>query len=128
MTEESRSERTVAIILNRDLMFGSRIRGALAHLGLDARFVPTTAAFVQALETTGAESAIAIIDMNGAVEWDALAVALSSDFGRPPVLGFGPHTDVENRRAAKQAGVSRIVTNGQFQEGMADLISRYKRT
>ena len=44
-----------------------------------------------------------------------------------PTLAFGPHVDVEGRRAAKAAGVTRIVSNGQFHSDMAGLIERYRR-
>lgn len=126
MTHESGMSPAIAIVLNRDLLFGSHIRGALAALGLDGRFVPTTDRFVEALDAHGDAAAIAIIDMNGAVAWDVLGQALSNN-EVPPTLAFGPHTDVANRRAAKAAGVSRVVSNGQFQRDMAGLIDRYRR-
>ena len=117
----------IAIVLNRDLMFGSRIRGALAALGLEARFAPTTEQFVAALAAHGDSAVIGIIDMNSAVAWEPLGEALAGTKTLPPTLAFGPHTDVANRRAAKLAGVSRIVSNGQFQRDMAGLIDRYRR-
>ena len=50
--------------------------------------------------------AIGIIDMNGAVSWDVIREARSrADGGHAPTLAFGPHVDIENRRAAKAAGV-----------------------
>jgi hypothetical protein len=41
------------------------------------------------------------------------------------VLAFGPHMDVEAFRAAKDAGVTRVVSNSQFHRNMANLIERY---
>ena len=50
--------------------------------------------------------AIGIIDMNGAVSWDVISEVRSRASGEHvPTLAFGPHVDVENRRAAKAAGV-----------------------
>ena len=128
MSELPDREPTLAIVLNRDLLFGSRIRSALASLGLEGRFVSTADEFVGALSEDPGSVAIGIIDMNGAVSWDVVRDALSRvDGGLVPTLAFGPHVDVEGRRAAKAAGVTRIVSNGQFHSDMAGLIERYRR-
>lgn len=127
MTETVPHARSVVIVLNRDLMFGSRIRGALAQLGLEARFVRGTDHFIETLAEHRDSGAIGIIDMNGEVMWDALAAALKSERVTIPTLAFGPHVDAARRRAAKAAGVSRIVSNGQFASDMPGLIDRYRR-
>jgi len=117
----------LAVVLNRDLLFGSRIRSALTSLGLEARFVSTAEQFVGALRQEPESVAIGIVDMNGAVSWDVIREELSGTKGGVPTLAFGPHVDVEGRRAAKVAGVTRIVSNGQFHADMAGLIERYRR-
>ena len=128
MTESSSPIPNLAIVLNRDLLFGSRIRSTLASLGLESRFVATAEQFVAALSDERGSVAIGIIDMNGAISWDVISEARSrADGGDAPTLAFGPHVDIENRRAAKAAGVSRIVSNGQFHSDMRDLIERYRR-
>ncbi|MBA3449780.1 MAG: hypothetical protein H0T18_01055 [Chloroflexia bacterium] len=127
MINEPEGARTVAIVLNRDLLFGLRIRNALASLGLDSRFVPDADRFVEALGAHGESTAIGIVDMNGAVAWDSVRDALAASSDAPPILAFGPHVDIDGRRAAKGAGVSRIVSNGKFHSDMAGLIDRYRR-
>ncbi len=128
MTERTGQGLTLAVVLNRDLLFGSRIRSALASLGLEGRFVTTAEQFVGALSEDPGSVAIGIIDMNGAVSWDVIRDALSRvDGGPAPTLAFGPHVDIEGRRAAKAAGVTRIVSNGQFHSDMSNLIDRYRR-
>jgi methylmalonyl-CoA mutase cobalamin-binding subunit len=119
---------TLAVVLNRDLLFGSRIRSALKSLGLDVRFVTTADQFVDALREQPGTVAIGIVDMNQAVSWDVIREELSRSNGeRVPTLAFGPHVDIENRRSAKAAGVTRIVSNGQFHADMPGLIERYRR-
>ena len=125
--EPINQERTLAIVLNRDLMFGSQIRSALGGLGLQGLFVPNTDRFVVALKTEGDAAAIGVLDMNGAIDWEAVSTALSAADDGAPTLAFGPHVDAENRRAAKAAGITRIVSNGQFHSDMAGLIDRYRR-
>ena len=128
MTESAGSSPNVAVVLNRDLLFGSRIRSALASIGLEARFVANAGVFVDTIDECRSSAAIGIIDMNGPVSWEVIGGYLS----RPghvmvPTLAFGPHVDVESRRAAKAAGITRIVSNGRFHEDMAGLIERYRR-
>ncbi len=118
----------VVVVLNRDLMFGSRIRSSLATLGLQVVVKGDTAAFLETARALGARAVIAIIDMNGHVDWEAISSALRDDDTLPPVLGFGSHTDVETRRAAKAAGVDRIVSNGQFHADMTGYVQRYRRS
>ncbi|MFT4039710.1 MAG: hypothetical protein QM692_16130 [Thermomicrobiales bacterium] len=120
------AEAPVAVVLNRDLMFGSRIRSALAGIGMQAVVKGDTGAFIAATRELGDRAVIAIIDMNGVVDWAAVEAALAEG-GLPPVLGFGSHTDVETRRAAKAAGVDRIVSNGQFHAAMTSYVERYRR-
>jgi hypothetical protein len=128
MTEPTGEGPTLAIVLNRDLLFGSRIRSALAGLGLQSRFVATAEQFVGALSQEPNKVAIGIIDMNGAISWDVIREAGSRRVaGLAPTLAFGPHVDIEGRRAAKAAGVTRIVTNGQFHSDTVGLIERYRR-
>jgi hypothetical protein len=122
------SDAPVVVVLNRDLMFGSRIRSAMATLGLQAVVKGDTTAFLETARTLGDRVVIAIIDMNGKVDWEAISTALRDDDALPPVLGFGSHTDVETRRAAKAAGVTRIVSNGQFHADMAGYVQRYRRS
>ena len=128
MCEHSADAPTLAVVLNRDLLYGSRIRRALAKLGLDSRFVATAEQFAGALSREPNSVAIGIIDMNSAISWDAIREAqLSEVAGLVPTLAFGPHVDIEGRRAAKAAGVTRIVSNGQFHTNMTELIERYRR-
>ena len=49
MSEVEVSSPHVAVVLNRDLMFGSRVRSALKALGMEARVVPNGDQFVEAL-------------------------------------------------------------------------------
>ena len=128
MTELANPSPKLAVVLNRDLLFGSRIRSALSNSGLTAQFVANAEQFARALAEDRDSIAIGIIDMNGPVAWDVIGKLLGhADPAMPPTLAFGPHVDIENRRAAKAAGVTRIVSNGQFHEDMVGLIERYRR-
>ncbi len=115
------------VVLNRDLMFGSRITAAARSLGFATRFVRDLPGLAAALAEPGEPPVLAVIDMNAALDWDAVAALVAELDGRAPILGFGPHVDIEGRRAAKGAGLTRIVTNGEFHRDTAGFIGRYAK-
>lgn len=115
------------VVLNRDLLFGMRIRNAARSLGYDALVLPDTVAFVEALRTSTPTAVLAVVDMNGSVNWDQIRRVVDDPEVIVPILAFGPHVDVEGRRAAKGSGINRIVSNGEFHRSMVDLLRRYAR-
>jgi hypothetical protein len=123
------NEPLLLIALNRDVFFGVRLRNLAKELGYDLKLVPTSNGVASALETEAARTALVVIDMNAVgteVDWQALESALAA-YPLVPSLGFGSHTDVETRRDAKRAGLTRIVSNGEFHRDAASLIQRYAR-
>ena len=117
------------IAINRDVFFGVKLRNLAKELGYDLVLVPGASQLATALETRHATAALIIVDMNvlkEEVDWDLVAQILV-DYPEVPSLGFGSHVDVETRRSAKGAGLSRIVSNGDFHMNAAALIQRYAR-
>lgn len=114
------------VVLNRDLMFGVQIGNVLRALGFAPTFVRSTELLRDAALKGGDAVALAILDMNGPIEW-SIVEGMGGDPACPPILAFGPHVDVAGRRAAKAAGVTRLVSNGEFHQGMVALIERYAR-
>ena len=117
------------VALNRDVFFGVRLRNLAKELGYDLILAPTAAAVATALAEPANRVALVIVDMNvlkTGIDWDAMAEIIAQHLD-VPTLGFGSHTDVETRQAAKQAGVTRIVANSEFQRDAAALIQRYAR-
>jgi DNA-binding NtrC family response regulator len=115
--------RGAIMILTKDLLFGVSIRNAVLRLGFTARMVKSPEALSE--ELLAASPALAIVDLSTVGvdgDWDTIQEVAE----RPtPVLVFGPHKDVDGLRAAKAAGVARVVSNGQFHREMAQLIERY---
>lgn len=106
--------------LSRDVFFGMRIRTVLAQLGYEMRLCKNEQELVEAVPG----AVIALVDFNIPVNWDALASILG---GQVPVLAFGSHTNVEGFRAAKSAGVTRVVSNGEFSRKLPALLTQYQR-
>ncbi len=111
------------VSLSRDLFFGMRVRTIVGKLGYDLKLVKDESGVVDAVSED--DVSIVIIDFNQPVDWDELLPVLS---GETPVLAFGSHTDVDGFRAAKAAGVTRVVSNGEFSRRLPELIEQYRRT
>ena len=112
------------VVLNRDLFFGVKIGNQLKALGYDVVFAKETAAFVERLREDP-RPVLGLIDMNAGVEWNAVSPLMSASGPGVPVLAFGSHLDVDGRRAAKAAGVTRVLSNGDFHRDMVGLVKRY---
>ena len=117
--------RGTLIILNRDLFFGVKIGNTLRALGYAVEFVSGSDAFADRIEAADPAPALGIVDMNAGIEWAVIARVTAA--GRTPILAFGSHLDVEGRRAAKAAGVTRVLSNGDFHRDMVALVERYAR-
>jgi methylmalonyl-CoA mutase cobalamin-binding subunit len=116
------------VVLNRDLLFGSRIWSALKTIGLTVTLVPDSSAFAARIAASAQDIALAIIDLNGEVDWKVIEPVLRDEHLGVPVLAFGPHVDAEKLRAAKAHGVTRVVSNGQFHQDLVSLVQRYRRS
>ncbi len=110
------------VALNTDLFFGVRLKQLGANLGYAVELVRDAAQFVDEMQGTGVT--LGIIDINARPDWSLIAGDPRVET-RPPILAFGPHLDVDGLRAAKEAGVTRVVSNGQFHRDPAGLIKRY---
>ena len=127
-SETTTRARGPIVVLNRDLMFGVRIGNQLRALGYDVTFARDTAEFAARLRTTDPAPSLGIIDMNAGVDWGQVSAVVENPAIECPLLAFGPHLDVEGRRAAKAAGVDRLVSNGEFHRDMVRLVGRYARS
>lgn len=106
--------------LSRDVFFGMRIRTVLNQLGYELRLCKSEEELVSATPGTVAT----LIDFNIPVDWSALTDVLTGDV---PVIAFGSHTNVEGFRSAKAAGVTRVVSNGEFSRRLPALLTQYRR-
>ncbi len=115
------------VVFNRDLFFGVRIGNALRDAGFRVTFRPATAAFAAYLRSADPPAALGLIDLGAGPDWAEIA-ALTAALAATPILVFGPHKDVDGFRAAKAAGITRIVSNGDFHRDMLGLVRRYARS
>jgi FixJ family two-component response regulator len=112
-------------VLNRDLFFGVKIGNILRGVGYRVEFAKQTEEFAQKIQEASREPALGIVDINAGVDWSAIARLTSDQRATVPILAFGSHLDVDGMRAAKQSGVARVVSNGDFHRDMVKLVQRY---
>jgi hypothetical protein len=124
MTEFANEALPRIVLLNRDLFFGIRIRQVGAAIGYAVEITPKTDLFIERIAAH--DVALGVIDIAATPDWELLAGAVVSG-GLAPILAFGPHKDVDGLRGAKQAGVTRVVSNGDFHKDPAAMLRRYAR-
>lgn len=116
------AQRGLVVVLSGDLFFGMRIRTTLRQLSYDVSIVPDIASFTTSLSSGDRHISLGMIDFNRPVDWNSLTGALGQGI---PIIAFGPHKDVEGFRAARSAGVSRVVANGEFSRSLPQLVAKY---
>jgi len=109
-------------VLSRDLFFGMRIRTSLRQLGYAVAIAQDVPTFSRHLSNGDQRANLGIVDFNFPVDWPA--VAALDPFG-VPLIAFGPHKDVDGFRAARAAGVTRTVANGEFSRSLPELARKY---
>jgi len=119
--DQWRGSGTVAV-LSPDLFFGMRIRTSLRQLGYVVTIAKDPTSFVGLLSDDRDRIVLALVDFNTPVDWTEINEALATGI---PLVAFGPHTDVEGFRAAKAAGVARVVSNGEFSRSLPALAKRH---
>ncbi len=117
---------TSILILNRDLFFGVRLRQALMADGWSPRILPSVDAVLSDLDERS-DAGLVIVDMATNPDWAALVEGVRSRDAGLPILAFGAHRDVDQFRAAKAGGVTRVISNGDFHRDMTGVVRRYAR-
>lgn len=119
--EETRGD---VVVYSPDVFFAMRLRTALKLMNLRAVLTETPEDFVSRFTEENDAVRMGLVDMNRSVDWGAFAAAIESGL---PVVAFGSHTDVEGFKAAKQAGVDRVLSNGAMNSSFEQVVSRHAR-
>jgi hypothetical protein len=101
------------VVLCPDLLFGSRVEGALRAAGHEVERVETPDAARAA--APGAD--VVVVDLG-----DPGLRAMGPVEGEARTLGFYPHVEVETRRRAEAAGFDRVVPRSRMAREAAALV------
>jgi CheY-like chemotaxis protein len=103
-------------------MFLSRIREAARATGAEVR----AARGVQELKAAAAGCSLVLVDLDSARLPTAEALAAlkaDPDLRAIPVVGFFSHVHGERARAAREAGVSRVLARSAFVQELGTLLA-----
>ncbi len=106
-----------------DLLFGSRVQGALAAAGHDVELVGDTGAFDDSLAT----ASVLVVDLtNEDLDGSALVERLTEEgaLGGTRTLGFYAHVDVDIRERAERAGFDLVVPRSRMAREAPVLVTR----
>ncbi len=108
-------------LLCPDLLFGSKVEGALAAAGHEVTLLDTE----DAARAEAARSEVLVVDLT-TDELDGATLVESMRMGREltgvATLGFYAHVDVDTRRRAQEAGFDRIVPRSRMAREAAALV------
>ncbi len=109
------------LVFTRDLLFGSRVQGALALAGNDVELVGDEQRLGQLLADTGdpahAAVDVVVVDLTDEVldgAATARTLADSGALGAARTLGFYSHVDTAAREHAERAGIHLIVARSRM--------------
>lgn len=104
----------------RDLFFAVRARDVAAASGCHLTLVKSAAELESILREQPPALAIVDLSVPGLPVGEIVAAA-----GSVPVLAFGPHMDVAAWKAARAAGVARVVANSTFANRLPLLLNEF---
>lgn len=111
------SQRCV-LMLSGDLMFSSRVKSAVERAG--KRF--QLSGSLPSAASDQIEFVIVDLSTRSGVLPD-LAEQCARLCPQAKLIAYGPHVQVDQLEAARQAGVSNVMTNGQFNRELASLFN-----
>jgi uncharacterized protein YbjT (DUF2867 family) len=116
-----------AIVLTGDLLFGSRVQGALVAAGHDVEIVADQPGLsVRLADHSAGSAAVLVVDLtderlDGAGILEALGGG--GELGSTRTLAFYSHVDLAARERAERAGFDLIVARSRMAREGAELVS-----
>ncbi len=101
-------------LLCRDLLFGSKVEGALAAAGHEVT------RFDSEPPVRSVDADVIVVDLTDA----ALGGTALGGSASAPTLGFYSHVDVDTKRAAEEAGFDLVVPRSRMARETAALVER----
>jgi DNA-binding NarL/FixJ family response regulator len=115
------------VALVADLLFGSRVQGALTAAGNQVELIGNQTRLRNRLAEAGEPPAVLVVDLtdedlDGAAVVESLSRA--GELARTRTLGFYSHVDAPARERAEQAGFDLVVPRSRMAREGAELVAR----
>jgi len=116
------------LALTRDLLFGSRVQGALSAAGHEVELIDSEARLRERMSSREQPAAeVLVVDLTDAeLDGSAVMVALASagGLGSLRTLAYYSHVDAAARERAEQARFDLVVPRSRMAREAPDLIAR----
>jgi hypothetical protein len=111
------------LLLTADLLFGSRVQGALTAGGHEVKLVGDRPALAR--ELGGEETpALLVVDLTDeSLDGAGIVESLAQELNGVRTLGFYSHVDVSARERAEAAGVKLVVPRSRMAREGAELVA-----
>ena len=114
----------MVLFLSSDLVFSSRLAGAGQRVGVPVSAVSSLDAAIARLP--GDSVGLVILDLStSTVDPQAAVSRLRESQPALAIVAFAPHVHEDRLRAAADAGCNEVLTRGQFDRQMEQLLARY---
>jgi CheY-like chemotaxis protein len=112
------------LFLSSDLVFSSRLAGAGQRLGVPVSSVSSLDAAVARVQ--GDSVGLVILDLSALnVDPQTAVSRLRESQPALAIVGYAPHVHEDRLRAAAEAGCKEVLTRGQFDRQMEQILNRY---
>ena len=113
------------LFLSSDLVFSSRLAGAGQRLGVPVSAVSSIDAAVARLQ--GGSVDLVVLDLSASnIDPQTSVTRLRESHPALPIVAYAPHVHEDRLRAAADAGCNEVLTRGQFDRQMEELLVRYR--
>jgi DNA-binding NarL/FixJ family response regulator len=114
------------LFLSSDLVFSSRLAAAGKRMGVCVDSVTSIEAVEERVESNSVDLVICDLSAPGA-DPNALVARLRQRWPSLAIVAFAPHVHEDRLRAATEAGCNEVLSRGQFDRQMGDILARYAK-
>jgi DNA-binding response OmpR family regulator len=121
------NESSTVLLFTRDLLFSSRVMSEAKRQNLGLSMPGDPDSLLR--ETRQSGVGLVLLDLaNPGCNPSELVPPIRRQLGeRGVIIAFGPHVDERGLQAAREAGCDLVLTRGQFNRQMAEVLARYQR-
>jgi hypothetical protein len=112
----------MVLLLSGDLLFASRFHAAAAQAGIESQGALSASQVVAAVERGGVSGLCVDLEAGG-LEIAGLVADVKSR-GPIQIVAYGPHVHEERLAAALAAGCDQVLSRGQFDRSLPELLQR----
>jgi CheY-like chemotaxis protein len=114
------------LLLSPDLVFSSRLAAAGKRLEIPVSAISSIEAAEARVEEDSIDLVICDLSAPGA-DPRSLVARLRQRRPNLPIIAYVPHVHEDRLRAATEAGCDEVLTRGQFDRQMDDILARYAK-